>query len=397
MLFKTTRRRGLVAPTLLGLIAAPLAVLATSAPAQAAGPGLVINEVYGGGGNTIATFENDFVELRNTTDAPVSLAGKSLQYRGPNSIVLPLAENVLVLPDVVVPAGETFLVKGATASGEPNPPGTPLPEPDMTTALNMSGTDGQVYLAETTLPTNPNLVNNTSGNEFDANVLDFVGYGAALSFEGSGPTPAPTAALSVSRKGGVDTDVNATDLTISNPPTPRCTACGVASVVTATSGPATYGQGWTAEISLQPTTATGDVQVFAGATQVGTGTLAGGSADVPISGTALSAGSHTLEVRYLGDETHDPSVGNLEVEVAQAASSTELTVGPAVVVGQGRTLIATVEGVGVTPTGDVDFKVDGVSIGSAPLVQGEATFSGGPFNAGGDVRRHRELPGRRQP
>ena len=49
----TTRRRALVAPTLLGLVAAPLAVLATSAPAQAAGPGLVINEVYGGGGGGV--------------------------------------------------------------------------------------------------------------------------------------------------------------------------------------------------------------------------------------------------------------------------------------------------------------------------------------------------------
>ena len=185
MLFGTTRHRGLVAPTLLGLIAAPLAVLATSAPAQAAGPGLVINEVYGGGGNTIATFENDFVELRNTSTEPISLTGKSLQYRGPNSIVLPLAENVLVLPDVVVPAGETFLVKGASASSNPNPPGAPLPEPDMTTTLNMGGIEGQIYLADTTLPTNPNLENGTSGNAFDANVLDFVGYGAATSSRGS--------------------------------------------------------------------------------------------------------------------------------------------------------------------------------------------------------------------
>ncbi len=383
MLFRTTRHRGLVAPTLLGLIAAPLAVLATSAPAQAAGPGLVINEVYGGGGNTVATFENDFVELRNTSTEPISLTGKSLQYRGPNSIVLPLAENVLALPDVVVPAGETFLVKGASASGNPNPPGEPLPEPDMTTTLQMSGTDGQIFLADTTVPTNPNLVNNTSGNEFDANVLDFVGYGAAISFEGAGPTPAPTAADSVSRTGGVDTDVNGTDLTISIPPTPRCTACGQASLVTATSEPATYGQGWTAEISVQPTTATGGVEIFSGATLVGTDTLAGGSAEVPISGTALPAGSQTLEVRYLGDETHDPSEGNLEVEVAKAASSTELTVGPAVVVGQGRTMIATVEGDGFTPTGDVEFKVDGVTVGTATLDEGEATFSGGPFNAVG--------------
>ena len=383
MLFPTTRYRGLVAPTLLGLIAAPLAVLVTSAPAQAAGPGLVINEVYGGGGGRVATFENDFVELRNTSTEPIMLAGKSLQYRGPTSIVLPLPDNVLALPDMVVPAGETFLVKGASASANPNPPGAPLPEPDMTTTLNMSGTDGQIFLADTTMPTNPNLVNNTSGNEFDANVLDFVGYGTANSFEGAGPTPTQTAADSVSRNAeGTDTDSNGTDFTVANPPTPTaCTGCREASNMTATSEPAIYGQGWTAGISVQPTTATGAVEILSGATLVGTGTVADGSAEVPIGGTALPAGSHTLEVRYLGDETHYPDEGNLEVVVAKAASSTELTVGPAVVVGQGRTMIATVEGVGgFSPTGVVEFKVDGVSVGIAPLEEGEATLSGGPFN-----------------
>ena len=52
-------------------------------------------------------------------------------------------------------------------------------------------------------------------------------------------------------------------------------------------------------------------------------------------------------------------------------------------VGQGRTLSATVEGNGFTPTGDVEFKVDGVAVGTATLEEGEATFSVCPFNAGG--------------
>ena len=43
-------------------------------------PGLVISQVYGGGGNTGAPFRNDFVELFNRGSAAVSLAGKSIQY-----------------------------------------------------------------------------------------------------------------------------------------------------------------------------------------------------------------------------------------------------------------------------------------------------------------------------
>ncbi len=89
-------------------------------------------------------------------------------------------------------------------------------------------------------------------------------------------------------------------------------------------------------------------------------------------------------MRYLGDATYAPSEGSVDLEVAKAASSTQLTLAPAVVVGQGRTtLSATVEGNGFTPSGGVEFKVDGVTVGTATLEEGEATLSGGPFNAVG--------------
>ena len=52
-----------------------------AAQANPGGTGLVIHEVYGGGGNTGATYLNDFVELYNPTASPISLSGKSLQYR----------------------------------------------------------------------------------------------------------------------------------------------------------------------------------------------------------------------------------------------------------------------------------------------------------------------------
>src|SRR5215470_7466635 len=53
--------------------------VATSA-ALAASSGVVISQVFGGGGNSGAPFQNDFVELFNLGTAPVSLAGWSLQY-----------------------------------------------------------------------------------------------------------------------------------------------------------------------------------------------------------------------------------------------------------------------------------------------------------------------------
>src|ERR1700681_3693372 len=39
-----------------------------------------ISQFYGGGGNSSATLRNDFVELYNPGNSPVSLASYSLQY-----------------------------------------------------------------------------------------------------------------------------------------------------------------------------------------------------------------------------------------------------------------------------------------------------------------------------
>ncbi len=41
---------------------------------------VVINEVYGGGGNSTSTYTNDFIELYNNSSSPVSLAGWTVQY-----------------------------------------------------------------------------------------------------------------------------------------------------------------------------------------------------------------------------------------------------------------------------------------------------------------------------
>jgi predicted extracellular nuclease len=63
------------------LAAAIAALLVCAAPlAQASTSGVVISQLYGGGGNSGATLKNDFVELYNAGTSAVSLAGWSLQY-----------------------------------------------------------------------------------------------------------------------------------------------------------------------------------------------------------------------------------------------------------------------------------------------------------------------------
>ena len=52
-----------------------LVILSASASAQ-----VVISQVYGGGGNTGATYKNDFVELFNRGTVAVNLNGYTIQY-----------------------------------------------------------------------------------------------------------------------------------------------------------------------------------------------------------------------------------------------------------------------------------------------------------------------------
>jgi phage-related minor tail protein len=62
-------------------VASVIAALAVGAPAHAApSSGLVINEVYGGGGNSGSVFTNDFIELANRGTTTVDVSGYSVQY-----------------------------------------------------------------------------------------------------------------------------------------------------------------------------------------------------------------------------------------------------------------------------------------------------------------------------
>ncbi len=163
---------------------------------------VLLSQVYGGGGNNNASYLNDFVELFNPNSLAVDLSTWSVQYASVSS-----SNWSVVNLSGSIQAGHYYLVQ--LGSGGTN--GAPLPVPDATESVNLSATGGKVALVSNQFPlTNSNPVG------LDG-VVDFVGYGAADSFEGSGPAPAPSANTSILRANGgeTDTDNNAADFSLS--------------------------------------------------------------------------------------------------------------------------------------------------------------------------------------
>jgi predicted extracellular nuclease/2',3'-cyclic-nucleotide 2'-phosphodiesterase (5'-nucleotidase family) len=189
----------------LGLLAAPLALVA--APAQAVSADLVISEVYGAGGNSGATHNADFVELYNPTDAAVPLTGLSIQYRSQAGTT----GNAFALSGSVA-AGDHYLVQMSA----PGANGEALTGVDATAspAFAMSGSDGQVLLLNST--TGFAGTGDVAGN---AAIRDMVGYGdGAATYEGARTGVDLTSTTSAQRYDNrADTDDNAEDFSEAGP------------------------------------------------------------------------------------------------------------------------------------------------------------------------------------
>ena len=204
--------------------------------AEAAGSlpeGLVISQVYGAGGNSGAVFQNDFVEIFNRTNRPLSLAGLSIQYAsatgtgnfGQNQ------NQLVILPGVTLAPGQYFLLSLAGGTN-----GEPLPDADATGSINMAAANGKVVLVTGTESLGCNGGSTPCSQAQLDRIVDLVGYGSANFFEGTAAAPAISATTAAFRlEGGcVDTDDNGADF-IAARPAPRNTGsptaeCGVPAV-----------------------------------------------------------------------------------------------------------------------------------------------------------------------
>ena len=174
-------------------------------PPPSDGGSVVISQVYGGGGNSGATYTNDFIELFNRTDETVSLAGWSVQYASSAST----SWTTTPLDGSIAPGGY-YLIQEAAGSGG----STALPPPDATGGIAMSGSSGKVALVSNSTA--------LSGSCPLETTVDFVGYGTANCAEGDLAVPALSNTTAAIRDdgGATDTDVNRDDFT-TGAPNPR--------------------------------------------------------------------------------------------------------------------------------------------------------------------------------
>lgn len=173
----------------------------------AVGAPVIINEVYGGGGNSGAKYKNDFIELYNTTDNDIDVSGWQIQYASKTGSFNPgeskYPDNVVFPANTIIKAKGYLLIQLAAGTG-----GTDnLPTPDIIGEIVMSGKEFKIA-----------LVNSSTkiSSATDPSVVDFVGLGTANEFEGE-VGPAIDNTTSASRTDFVDTDNNKNDFKKGDP------------------------------------------------------------------------------------------------------------------------------------------------------------------------------------
>ena len=206
----------------------------TSAPAVLAvvsgtATSVVISQIYGGGGNSGATYRNDYVELFNPGAASVNVSAWSVQYASASGT----GWSVIALNGSIA-ANQYYLVQ----LGSGGSTGALLPVASATSSLNISGSSGKLALCTNqTALTGSNPVAGIT-------IRDFVGYGTATAFEGTAAAPAGGNATAIFRKnnGLTDTGDNAADFTTGTP-NPRTSVVNSSAGSWACSQACTFGSG----------------------------------------------------------------------------------------------------------------------------------------------------------
>ena len=131
-----------------------------------------------------------------------------------------------------------------------------------------------------------------------------------------------------------------------------------ATTVTADDASVVVGQDGTVHVAVTSGSGadvTGDVEVFDGATSLGSATLAGGAADVSVNSDSLTVGPHTLTAKYATTTNYLAGQDDLVLTVTKATPV--VTVGTGTMTyGKSRVVTVVVAAAGQSPGGTVQIK-----------------------------------------
>lgn len=181
--------------------------LVVAPAARSASADMVVSQVYAGGGNSGATYANDFVELFNRGASAVDLNSWSIQYASASGT----SWQVTALGGTVQP-GEYALVQLASAAAV----GDALPTPDVTGTTNLANSGGKIAVVRSATALSCGAA--AGSCSADPNVADLIGYGSATDYEGSAAAAlSNTTAAQRSADGCTDTDANSSDFAAATP------------------------------------------------------------------------------------------------------------------------------------------------------------------------------------
>ncbi len=274
---------------------------------QTVTPGLVISQVYAGGGNSGSFYQHDFIELFNNSAVAIDASAYSVQYTGSTGTTW---TPVSIPTGTTIGAYSYYLIRAGTSSGG----GTAAFQADLAFGANLNTVAGKVALVR-----NKATLNGQQDDPVNKpNIIDFVGYGStANGFEGTGPAPAPSVVNSVARQesGLKDTDDNAADFQAQvaaprNSASPAVVTAPISDLLvnTATSGGNVLSNG------LTPTTERGVLFSTALSPRIG------GAGVIQITDGAVGSGSFTSSLTGL-------SGGASYYVVAYAINGTEVSYG----------------------------------------------------------------------
>ena len=357
-----------------GAVTSSIATLTVTVGSSGSSTGaVVIAEVYNGGGKTGASFNRDFVVLKNTSSASVTISNWSLQHDKAG-----VWQTPLVLTNYTIPPGGYFLIQCYYDGGAAV--GTAL-SPDSTTVQSSAWNFSTSAGGAVALVNNTNTLQSCSSNI----IVDLVGFVQATStncYEGAGVAPGGNATQSNQRAstGCQDSNDNAADFALGTP-NPRnlsssAQPCCVAPAISAQPSGQTVSVGGSISFSVA---AFGTAPLAyqwrkdgAGVTGATNGALsftasavsAAGNYDVIITNTC---GSMTSSVAALAVNKAVPSLGVVSSQNPVAFHAN-------------LTFTSTVTGGGVTPTGSVQFKTNSSAFGATASLAGGAATSGSTTN-----------------